>query len=77
MINTKKISHLEKRISESKRKKENRIDSFSIARNNGIARKFKKEFSLHFYSPRVCRMTSSVKTSRDTLHRGSAHAEKK
>jgi len=58
-----------------RKKKENRIDSFSIARNNGIA-KFRKKNS-HFTFIRVCRVTSSVKTSRDTLHRGSAHVEKK
>lgn len=68
MINTEKryIYHLEKRISEGKRgKKGNGVDSFSIARNNGIARNSKKKkFSLYFYSSRVCRMTPSVKISR-------------
>lgn len=62
------------RVKEKKRTESIRFPLPS--RSNGIARNFKKEFSLHFYSPRVYRMTSSVKTSRDTLHRGSAHAEK-
>lgn len=73
---------LKKRFFKGGKKKERKqIDIFfHFARNKLHTYRdtiSKKEISLYFYSPRVYRVTWSVKTSRDILYPGSARAEKK
>jgi len=74
---------LKKRLFESKEKKRKKANWYfflHFARNKLHTYRdtiSKKEISLYFYSPRVYRVTWSVKTSRDILHPGSARAEKK